>query len=80
MLCINTERMFQLQGEMTDSEFAKKLGISRSQLWRVRTGKSSAGAEFITKFKAAFPTESIDDYFFTKVCSADGTDSANGTQ
>lgn len=80
MLCINTERMFQLQGEMTDSEFAKKLGISRSQLWRVRTGKSSAGAEFITKFKAAFPTESIDDYFFTKECSADGTDSANGTQ
>lgn len=80
MLCMNIDRMYQLQGGMTDTAFAKKLGISRSQLWRVRTGKSSAGPEFLTKFKSAFPTESIDDYFFSKECSIKGTVSANGTQ
>lgn len=79
MLRMNIERMYQLQGEMTDTAFAKKLGISRSQLWRIRNGKSSVGGEFLSKFKAAFPTESIDDYFFSNECSTNRTVSVNGT-
>ena len=79
MLCMNIERMYKLQGGMTDTAFARKLGISRSQLWRIRNGKSSVGAEFLSKFKAAFPTENTDEYFFTKGCSIDGTDSMDGT-
>lgn len=79
MICMNIERMYRLQGEMTDTAFAKKLGVSRSQLWRVRTGKSSVGPEFLTKFKSVFPKESIDDYFFTEKRSIKGTDSTDGT-
>lgn len=65
MLCVNIEKMYELQGDMTDTDFAKKLGISRSQLWRVRNKKSSVGAEFIVKFKNCYPEENTDDYFFT---------------
>lgn len=65
MLCANIEKLYKLQGEMTDTEFAKKLGVSRSQLWRVRNKRSAVGAVFVAKFKAAFPEESIDDYFFS---------------
>lgn len=65
MLCVNVEKLYLLQGDMTDTDFAKKLGISRSQLWRVRNKHSSVGAEFLVKFKNCYPEESTDDYFFT---------------
>lgn len=73
MLNLDDKRLYELQGQMTDVEFAKKIGISRSQLWRIRTRKSAPGAEFFTKFKRAFPTESIDDYFFSQERSVEGT-------
>lgn len=80
MLCVNIDRMYRLQGGMSDTAFAKKLGVSRSQLWRVRTRKSSVGAEFLAKFMNAFPEERIDEYFFSKECSINGTVSSDGTQ
>ena len=66
MFCVDVNRMYELQNGMTETAFAKKLGVSRSQLWRIRTGKSAVGAEFLAKFKAAFPKERIEDYFFCR--------------
>lgn len=63
MIRLNNDRVYKLQGDMTDTAFAKKIGISRSQLWRIRNGRSSVGGEFIEKFMAAFPNEKIDDIF-----------------
>lgn len=32
MLCVNIDKLYELQGEMNETQMAKKLGISRSQL------------------------------------------------
>lgn len=66
MLCVDIDKLYKLQGDTTDTAFAKKLDISRSQLWRVRNKKSNVGAEFVEKFKKCYPEESIDDYFFVR--------------
>ena len=79
MFCMNVDRMFQLQGDMSDSAFARTLGVSRTQLWRIRSGKSSPGADFIAKFKMAYPNEPLEDYFFMKECSMNRTNSTEGT-
>ena len=64
MANVNVEKLMKLQGDMTDAQFAKELGVSRTQLWRVRNGYSVPGPGFLQKFKARYPTERIDDYFF----------------
>ncbi len=64
MLCVNTDKLYELQGDMNETEMARKLGVSRSQLWRIKTKHSAVGTEFIAKFKKAYPEESIDDIFF----------------
>lgn len=66
MLCINTDKLYELQGEMTETQMAAKLGISRSQLWRIKTKQSSVGPEFLEKFKKCYPKKKIDDYFFVE--------------
>lgn len=48
------------------AEFARKLDISRSQLWRILNEKSNPGAEFIAKFKGTYPTKKFEDYFFVE--------------
>lgn len=63
MLCVNIDKLYELQGEMNETQMAKKLEISRSQLWRIKTNHSSVGPEFIAKFKKAYPEVSIDDIF-----------------
>lgn len=65
MPTVNVDKLYKLQGDMTDTQFAKELGVSRTQLWRVRNGHSTVGAEFLTKFKKRYPNENIDEYFFT---------------
>lgn len=64
MVYVDVDRLYRLQGDLTDTAFSKKIGISRSQLWRIRTRRSSAGTEFLAKFKAAYPEERIEDYIF----------------
>lgn len=66
MLTINNDMFYKLQGDMTDTEFAKDLGISRSQLWRARTKHSAVGSDFLAKFKKRYPDKQIDDYFFAE--------------
>ena len=59
MANVNVEKLMKLQGDMTDAQFAKELGVSRTQLWRVRNGYSVPGPGFLQKFKARYPTERI---------------------
>ncbi|HHY80519.1 MAG TPA: helix-turn-helix transcriptional regulator [Thermoanaerobacter sp.] len=40
---------------LTEQELAKRIGISRSQLYRIKKGKSQPGSKFITSLKNAFP-------------------------
>ena len=58
------EKLYKLQGNDSDAVFAKKLGIGRSQLWRIKTKKNKVGSKFIQGFMKAFPKENIKDYFF----------------
>lgn len=64
MLTLNVEKSYELQGDMTDTEFAKFLGISRTQLWRARTKQSAVGSDFLAKFKEKYPDKQLEDYFF----------------
>ena len=40
MIRMNVKAFLELQGDISDAAFARKMGISRSQLWRIRTEKS----------------------------------------
>ena len=64
VLRLNLKAFEELQGDMTDIEFANHLGISRSQLFRVRNGKSFVGENFIEKFMICYPDKSVNEYFF----------------
>mgnify|MGYP002626575511 CR=1 FL=1 len=64
MIRMNLKAFLELQGNTSDAAFARKLGISRSQLWRIRTEKSAVGGDFIEKFMLCFPEKSVNDYFF----------------
>lgn len=65
MIQLNVEKFLELQGDMTDVDMAKKLNISRTQLWRIKNQKTGVGEKFIAAFMKEFPNETIDDYFFT---------------
>lgn len=79
MFSVNVERIYQLQGDMTDVDFAKKIGVSRTQLWRVKNNRSNVGAEFLYKFKECYPNESIDAIFFVPSVPLKEQDVMNGT-
>jgi|GEM_PF-2510369 len=64
LIRLNLVNFYKLQGDLTEIEMAKKIGISRSQLWRIKKKNSSVGELFIIKFKKTYPNESFDDYFF----------------
>ena len=51
---------------MTEVEMAKKINVSRSQLWRIKKKNSAVGQEFIVKFKKAYPNEPFEKYFFVE--------------
>ena len=67
MIQVDIDKLYKLQGEDTDKNFSKKLGISRSQLWRIKTGKSYPGIDFIEKFLRCYPEEPFEEYFFALV-------------
>lgn len=60
---LNIEKFNELQGNMTDVDMAKRLNISRTQLWRIKNKKTSVGEKFIAAFMKEFPNEKIEDYF-----------------
>lgn len=51
----------QLNGE---GKCARKMEISPSQLWKVKTGIHDPGKDFIAGALKAFPNASFDDLFF----------------
>ncbi|WP_312906810.1 hypothetical protein [Tissierella praeacuta] len=66
MLELNLEEFDKLQGDMTDIDMAKKLEISRTQLWRIKNKKTSVGQKFIAAFMRAYPEEKINKFFLTE--------------
>ena len=66
MFAVDTDRLMALQGNMTNTEFAKKLGVGRTQLWKITTGISAPGYHFLSRFKEVYPNESVDAIFFYK--------------
>ena len=64
MICIKLEELEKLKSGMSDTEFSKKLGISRSQLWRAINERSSVGEAFIESLLRHFPEASFEDIFF----------------
>lgn len=46
---------------LTEQEIAQKIGISRSQLYRIKSGKSGTTTEFLKKLKEAFPAIDLDE-------------------
>jgi len=58
--------VFDLAAERFDnlSELAKKMGVSVSQVYRVREGKQSVNEKFIIGAKRAFPDLTLNDLFY----------------
>lgn len=65
MLELDVKKFNELQGNITDIEMARKLKVSRTQLWRIKNKKSSVGEKFIAAFMETYPSLKIEDYFFT---------------
>lgn len=61
------------QANMSEQEFAIYIGVSRSQLWRVKLPPSdkrfSLGQDFIAKILKKFPKLSFEDIFFLEKMS-----------
>lgn len=63
------------------SELAQAMGLSVSQVYRVREGKRSINQKFIIGAKRAFPNHRLDDLFYldeeTLTGTGKGTDVTN---
>jgi transcriptional regulator with XRE-family HTH domain len=76
-IVLNIQKLESLQKERnwTDTELAKRLGISRSRLWRAKLPKDhphycSPGESFIAGVLKTFPEVNFDEIFFLdNVCS-----------
>ena len=51
----NSARLLELQGLKSDRELARDLGISRSQLYRIRSGASFPGRRFLENLTDCYP-------------------------
>ena len=59
-------KIFELSNQNYNnlSELAQAMGISVSQVYRVRTGKRNINQKFIVGAKKAFPGHKLDDLFY----------------
>lgn len=73
-LRVDVLNQLQKEHNLTNTELAEKMGISRSRLWRAKLPEThpeycSPGEDFITGALDAFPELSFDDLFFLdEVC------------
>ena len=65
MIAINLDMLRFLQGDMTDTAFSKKTGISRTQLWRIRQKPSSFGPDFIERIIISYPGINLNEFFIS---------------
>ena len=73
-------RVFELvEGKYASlSELAHKMGISVSQVYRVKTGKRNINEKFIAGAVKAFPQHSLDQLFFLSLESPPGNNEKQG--
>lgn len=64
-LFLNISEFKKLQKNASNIEMSKTLNVSRSQLWRAKSGEP-VGEKFIAGFKSAYPRMSTDKFFLTK--------------
>ena len=65
MIAINLDMLRFLQGDMTDTAFSKKTGISRTQLWRIRQKPSSFGPDFIERIIISYLGINLNEFFIS---------------
>lgn len=77
-LKVNADNFSELMNKHSINmiDLAKKIGVSRAQLWRVLNDKSNPGEQFIAGFKASFPKENFDKFFLVSVLQESDTTSA----
>lgn len=65
VLVANTKEFNKLKKELglNYTQLAKKIGVSRTQLWRVLNQQCVPGEQFITGFKIAFPNYEFEKFF-----------------
>ena len=64
ILILRVEKLVALQQELgiNDTTMAKRIGISRPQLWRIKK-YHRVGEKFVACFKNTFPQLNMDDFF-----------------
>ena len=65
MVKLNREALEKLQAKhnINDTELANKMGINRTQVWRVKVGKNDPGTDFVAGALRAFPGVKFDELF-----------------
>jgi len=58
-----TFEKYQAEKGWDDTELAEKMGINRSQIWRVKEGRNEPGRSFIAGALKAFPEATFDELF-----------------
>ncbi len=61
---VKNEMLEILQGELSNKAFAEALGLDYTHLWRVKSGRTNPGEDFIAKVLNAFPRKKFDDLFY----------------
>ena len=79
MIRMNVKAFLELQGDISDAAFARKLGVSRSQLWRIRKEKCAVGGDFIEKFMLCYPDKPVNEYFFAETVPETAQEVTSGT-
>lgn len=60
----NVFEEYQFKEGWSDSELAKKMGVNKTQVWRVKGGHNNPGRDFIAGALKAFPQASFDELFY----------------
>jgi len=63
--------LLMVEKKLSQAQLAKKIGVSRSCISRIMSGKRTASSQVMAGFKKAFPEYSL-DYYFTQP-KIDGT-------
>lgn len=57
------EKLKQLRGDLTQEEFAKKLGVSKSLYEKLERGERDLSKRTLKKLKNLFPTLDVNIFF-----------------
>lgn len=58
------KREFQkLQGDLSDADFSKIVGVDKTLLWKIKEEKSNPGSQFVSRVLAKYPKMKFEDLF-----------------